>query len=88
MKDIVFRPGFLKDWKKLEKKHYPKQELLDVIQILRGDYIPAKYRDHALSGNYKGYRECHIRSNWLLVYESTETEIILIASGSHDDLFK
>ena len=34
MKDIVFRPGFKKDWKKLEKKHYPKQELLDVIQIL------------------------------------------------------
>ena len=80
MKDIVFRPGFKKDWKKLEKKHYPKQELLDVIQVLRGDYIPAKYRDHALSGNYKGYRECHIRSNRLLVCESTETKIILIAT--------
>lgn len=88
MKDVIFRSGFLKDWKKLERKRYSKQELLDVIQILRGNYIPAKYHDHALSGNYKGYRECHIRSNWLLVYESTETEIILIATGSHDDLFK
>ncbi len=88
MKDIVFRSGFLKDWKRLEKKRYQKQELLGMIQILQGNYIPAKYRDHALSGNYKGYRECHIRSNWLLVYESTETEIILIATGSHDDLFK
>lgn len=88
MKDIIFRSGFLRDWKKLERKHYKKQELLDVIQKLQENYVPAKYHDHALSGNYKGYRECHIRSNWLLVYESTETEIILIATGSHDDLFK
>lgn len=88
MKDVIFRSGFLKDWKRLERKHYKKQELLDMIQTLRGNYISAKYHDHALSGNYKGYRECHIRSNWLLIYKSTETEIILIATGSHDDLFK
>ncbi len=88
MKGIIFRTGFLKDWKKLEKKHYKKQELLDVIQILCGNHIPAKYHDHALSGNYKGYRECHIRPNWLLVYKSTETEITSIATGTHDDLFK
>ncbi len=88
MKKLSVDPAFLKDWKKLEKKHYKKQELLDVVQILRNDYIPAKYRDHALSGNYKGYRECHIRSNWLLIYKTTETEIILIATGTHDDLFK
>ncbi len=88
MKNLVVESAFLKDWKKLEKKHYKRQELLDVIRMLRDNYIPAKYRDHALSGNYKGYRECHIRPNWLLVYKSTETEITLIATGTHDDLFK
>ena len=89
MKEVVFRPGFLKNWKRLEKKRYSKQELLSIIQMLKNDeYIPAKYRDHALSGNYKGYRECHIRSNWLLIYESTETEGTLIETGTHDDLFK
>lgn len=67
MKNLVVESAFLKDWKKLDKKHYKKQELLDVIRMLRDNYIPAKYHDHALSGNYKGYRECHIRPNWLLV---------------------
>jgi mRNA interferase YafQ len=62
---------------------------MEVIRILKNDeYIPAKYRDHALSGSYKGYRECHIRSNWLLIYESTEIEVIMVATGTHNDLFK
>ena len=49
---------------------------------------PAGYHYHALSGNYKGYRECHIRSNWLLLYKTTETEVVFVATGTHDDLFK
>lgn len=89
MKEAIFRPGFLKNWKKLEKKHYNKQELMEVIRILKNDeYISARYHDHALSGNHKGYRECHIRSNWLLLYKTTETEVVFVATGTHDDLFK
>ena len=89
MKELTVRPGFLKNWKKLKKKRYDKSELNEIVDILKNDeYIPAKYHDHALSGNYKGYRECHIRSNWLLIYESTDTEIVLIATGTYDDLFK
>ena len=88
MKEIVANPAFLKDWKKLEKKHYDKQALLTVVQLLGSDYIPAKYHDHALVGDMQGYRECHIEKNQLLIYQITETEIILVATGSHDDLFK
>lgn len=89
MKKLIVRPGFIKDWKRLKKKHYNKSELDEIVDILKNDeYIPARYHDHALSGNYKGCRECHVRSNWLLIYESTDTEIILIATGTHDDLFK
>ena len=89
MKEAFFRPGFLKNWKKLEKKRYNKQELMEILQILKNDeYIPARYHDHALSGNYKGYRECHIRSNWLLLYKTTEAAVSFVATGAHDDLFK
>ncbi len=89
MKKLIAGPGFLKNWKKLKKKRYDKSELDEIVDILVNDkYIPARYHDHALSGNYKGYKECHIRSNWLLIYESTETEVFLIATGTHDDLFK
>ena len=89
MKELIVDPEFLKDWKKLKKKRYDKNELSKIVDILKNDeYVLAKYRDHALSGNYKGYGECHIRSNWLLIYESTETEVTLIATGTHDDLFK
>lgn len=89
MKQIIFENGFLKDWKKLKKKRYDKSELDEIVDILVNDkYIPARYHDHALSGNYKGYRECHIRSNWLLIYKITEAEVFLVATGTHDDLFK
>ena len=89
MKQIIFEKGFLKDWKKLKKKRYDKSELNEIVDMLRNDEcIPARYHDHALSGKYKGYRECHIRSNWLLIYESTDTEVFLVATGTHDDLFK
>jgi len=89
MKQIIFENGFLKDWKKLKKKRYDKSELDEIVDILVNDkYIPARYHDHALSGNYKGYRECHIQSNWLLIYKITEAEVFLVATGTHDDLFK
>ena len=51
--------------------------------------LPAKYRDHALSGNYAGFRECHILPDWLLIYK-VETDILtltLTRTGSHSDLF-
>lgn len=89
MKRLNVAPSFIRNWRKLERKRYDKQKLDEVVNTLRSsDYIPRKYHDHALSGDLKGYRECHIERNWLLVYETTETEIILVATGTHDDLFK
>jgi len=61
-----------------------------VIKILAsGCRLPEKYKDHSLSGNYFGYRECHIEPDWLLVYKIIENELILIAvtTGTHSDLF-
>lgn len=56
--------------------------------LLTGESLPEKNKDHALSGNWKGYRECHILPDWLLVYEIIEDRLILslTATGSHSDL--
>ena len=89
MKRLIPDKLFQKQLKKLKQKHYSMNELDDVLSLLiTGNILPGKYKDHALIGNWKNYRECHIQSNWLLIYRATETEIILVATGTHDDLFK
>lgn len=52
--------------------------------------LEEKYKDHALTGNYKGYRECHIQPDWLLIYlvEDDILTLTLIDTGTHSDLFK
>lgn len=85
---LKLESGFKRTWKVLQKKRYPDDDLRVVIEmLLTGDPLPGKYKDHSLSGNWKGFRECHIRANWLLIYRLTDTEIILVATGTHDDLF-
>jgi len=58
-----------------------------VGNIVSGEELKARYRDHALVGQYKGTRECHIEPDWLLIYELAPEEIVLIRTGSHADLF-
>ncbi len=89
MKTFARTPKFKRQAKALFKKHFDSQEMEAVLEMLSAELtLPAKYHDHALVGDMQGYRECHIEKNWLLVYRVTETEIILVATGSHDDLFK
>lgn len=81
---------FQKDLKRAAKRGYNIALLTDVIKILaNGEILPAKYRDHNLSGNYANCRECHITPDWLLIYEITERDLILYLTrtGSHSDLF-
>ena len=62
----------------------------NVIRMLAaGETLSAKHRDHALTGNYSSYRECHITPDWLLIYEIREKELLLILSrtGTRSDLF-
>jgi mRNA interferase YafQ len=56
--------------------------------LVKGESLAATYRDHVLVWQYKGTRECHIDPDWLLIYELAETELILIRTGSHSDLFR
>ena len=81
---------FEKDMKRIQRRDYRMAQLTDVLKKLAaGEPLPAKNRDHALSGNYEGCRECHITPDWLLIYEIFEDELILYLTrtGSHSDLF-
>lgn len=81
---------FKKDYK-LAMKRGMNIELLDkVIDILAmGETLPEKYRDHALTGNWVGHRECHIQPDWLLIYRIEKSVLVLelSATGTHSDLF-
>ncbi len=88
MLEVVFKNRFKKDLKKLKSSHRDEDELLDIIDRLAcQEPLDKKHRDHTLIGHYVGCRECHIRSDWLLIYQATETELLLMRTGSHSELF-
>lgn len=81
---------YLKDLKLARKRNFDEAKLIEIIKLLvEGKQLPPKNRDHSLSGDYKGYRECHITPDWLLIY--SRDEIIKIVSlartETHSDLF-
>lgn len=79
---------FRKDLKTCQKRHYDMALLQSVVDILRiPDALPDKNRDHNLIGDYTGCRECHLQPDWLLVYRQTDTELYLVRTGTHSDLF-
>lgn len=81
---------FKRDVRKAVRRGYDTELLTRVIELLAaGEPLPEKYRDHALSGNYKGCRECHVTPDWLLVYEIDGENLFLylVRAGTHADLF-
>lgn len=90
-RQIVVTNQFRKDYKQAMKRGL-KIELLDeVIRVLaRGDALPEKNRDHSLTGNWIGHRECHIQPDWLLIYRIENDMLVLTLSrtGTHADLFE
>ena len=90
MLTIKFHTSFKKDYKRIIKRGYNIQLLIEVIELLAEQKsLPARYRDHNLSGEYIGCRECHITPDWLLIYEIHEKDLILLLTrtGTHSDLF-
>ena len=87
---VKFTTQFRKDYT-LAMKRGLKIELLErVIMLLAaGEALPEKNRDHALTGNWVGHRECHILPDWLLVYRFEDDALVLTLTrtGSHSDLF-
>lgn len=88
MLNVRYSTRFKKDFKACVKRGYKMALLQKVIDTLRiPASLPIKNKDHNLSGNYSGYRECHIEPDWLLIYKQTDTELKLDRTGTHADLF-
>lgn len=87
---LVPTTQFKKDYRRAKKRGLDMQELHHVLdRLCAGEPLDERMRDHALSSNYAGFRECHVRPDWLLVYAIDGNRLILTASrtGSHSDLF-
>ena len=90
MLNIVSSNSFKRDLKLARKRGFDIQKLSDVVKMLASEKpLDERYKDHMLTGNYKGFRECHIEPDWLLVYriEKDELELFLFRTGTHTDLF-
>lgn len=90
MLEVVLSTRFKRDLKTASKRGYNLELLNDVVDKLASrQQLPDKNRDHELSGDYAGFRECHVAPDWLLVYRVVEEDLILylMRTGSHSDLF-
>jgi mRNA interferase YafQ len=88
MREIRGTGQFKRDVKRMEKRGKDFSEFRRVIELLAGGAaLEPKHRDHPLLGQYAGSRECHIQPDWLLIYERNPSELILIRTGTHADLF-
>ena len=88
--ELVTTSTFRREYKKLVKRNYDISLLDNVVEmLLNGEELPKKNKDHSLTGNWKGYRECHIEPDWLLVYRIYENTLVLslARTGSHSDIF-
>lgn len=89
--DIRPSAKFQKDLKRVQRRGCDISLLREILlKLANGEALPEKSRDHALSGNYAGCRECHIAPDWLLVYRYQNDELILYLTrtGTHSDLFR
>ena len=88
MKTLVLTAQFKRDLKLCNRRHCDMSKLQQILDLLMaGQVPPPQNRDHALVGNWIPKRECHIAPDWLLIYDTTETEVRLARTGSHSDLF-
>ena len=90
MLTIKYQTAFKKDYKRIKKRGYNISLLEEVIDKLANQKeLDKKYKDHALVGQWIGFRECHIAPDWLLIYQIKEDELVLTLTrtGTHTELF-
>lgn len=89
-RDIVWTTQFKKDYKLALKRHLNIELLDNIIRALsQGEALPEKNKDHGLSGDWSGHRECHIQPDWLLIYRIDDEVLVLTLTrtGTRSDLF-
>ncbi len=88
MKTFRLTSAYKKDLTRIARRSYDLALLAGVLNALRkGEHLPTARRDHPLKGEWRGWRECHIEPDWLLIYRATDTEVLLARTGTHADLF-
>lgn len=89
-REIVPTGAFRQDYKRLSKspRHGPGEMKTLVDDLAEDRPLAAKHRDHALTGNWRDHRECHVKADWLLIYRLEPGRLILVRTGTHSDLFK
>ena len=90
MLTIVRSNRFLKDLRIAKKRNLDLSSLDEVVtKLAKQEPLDEKYHDHALSGDFSDFRECHVKPDWLLIYAKHDDRMILTATrtGTHSDLF-
>ena len=88
MRRIAQRNQFRADLKRQKRRGRDVEELVVVVELLAEQgALPRAYQPHKLAGEWSGVWECHIEPDWLLIYTVTDEEVLLIRTGTHDDLF-
>jgi mRNA interferase YafQ len=88
MRRIAQRQQFRSDLKRQKRRGRDVEELIAVVELLAEQgALPPAHQAHKLTGEWSGVWECHIEPDWLLIYTVTDEEVLLIRTGTHDDLF-
>lgn len=89
MKQLSQTKQFVRDVKRMRKRGKDMEKLKAIVTSLAsGEALEPRYRDHALTGNWKNARDCHIEPDWVLIYSTDEQHLRLERTGSHSDLFE
>ena len=89
MKIPAFTKQFERDMKICQKRGKDTTKIKAIMfDLIVENALPPKNKDHSLSGNWKGHRECHIEPNWLLIYLYSDDEVRFVRTGTHSDLFE
>ncbi|HZX50309.1 MAG TPA: type II toxin-antitoxin system YafQ family toxin [Candidatus Paceibacterota bacterium] len=89
MRRIVQHKRFRKDIKRMTRRGKNEQKLYEAVDMLvRLGYLPTKLRPHRLVARWGGFWECHIEPDWLLIYDVSDVEVLLVRTGTHADLFE
>ena len=89
MKNLELLGGFKKDLKRIKRRGWDRSKLDAIVTMLRtSEPLPINARPHKLTGEWLGFWECHIAPDWLLIYDVSDTTILLAGTGTHADLFE
>ena len=90
MYNVEYSTKYKKQYRKMVKRGLNMALLDEVVDMLvSGQTLPSKYRDHYLKGDWKGFKECHVAPDWLLIYKIENDTLLLTLqqTGTHSDLF-